>query len=68
VTSERRILGRMTEPTYDAIVGGARCAGAPTSMLLAHRGYHVLLVDHAYSRTICPDMPPAIPTALNRSP
>lgn len=30
---------------YDAIVVGARCAGAPTAMLLARRGYQVLLVD-----------------------
>lgn len=35
----------MTTDTYDAIVVGARCAGAPTAMLLARRGYHVLLVD-----------------------
>lgn len=32
---------------YDAIVVGARCAGAPTAMLLARRGYKVLLVDDA---------------------
>ncbi len=32
---------------YDAIVVGARCGGSPTSMLLAHRGYRVLLVDRA---------------------
>jgi flavin-dependent dehydrogenase len=32
---------------YDAIVVGARCAGAPTAMLLAQRGYRVLLVDRA---------------------
>ena len=32
---------------YDAIVVGARCAGSPTSMLLARRGYRVLLVDRA---------------------
>jgi 2-polyprenyl-6-methoxyphenol hydroxylase-like FAD-dependent oxidoreductase len=32
---------------YDVIVIGARCAGAPTAMLLARRGYHVLLVDRA---------------------
>src|SRR5258708_24375736 len=30
---------------YDAIVVGARCAGAPTAMLLARKGYKVLLVD-----------------------
>ena len=32
---------------YDAIVVGARCAGAPTAMLLARRGLKVLLVDRA---------------------
>ena len=32
---------------YDAIVVGARCAGATTAMLLARRRYHVLLVDRA---------------------
>jgi flavin-dependent dehydrogenase len=32
---------------YDAIVVGARCAGAPTAMLLARRGLRVLLVDRA---------------------
>ena len=30
---------------YDAIIVGARCAGSPTAMLLAQRGYRVLLVD-----------------------
>src|SRR4051794_26118744 len=33
--------------TYDAIIVGARCAGAPTAMLLARQGFRVLLVDHA---------------------
>jgi flavin-dependent dehydrogenase len=32
---------------YDVIVVGARCAGSPTAMLLARRGYRVLLVDRA---------------------
>src|SRR5262249_44696247 len=32
---------------YDAIVVGARCAGSPTAMLLARRGWRVLLVDRA---------------------
>jgi 2-polyprenyl-6-methoxyphenol hydroxylase-like FAD-dependent oxidoreductase len=32
---------------YDAIVVGARCAGSPTAMLLARKGYEVLLVDRA---------------------
>jgi flavin-dependent dehydrogenase len=30
---------------YDVIVVGARVAGSPTAMLLARRGYNVLLVD-----------------------
>jgi 2-polyprenyl-6-methoxyphenol hydroxylase-like FAD-dependent oxidoreductase len=30
---------------YDAIIVGARCAGSPTAMLLARRGYKILLVD-----------------------
>ncbi|MDQ2808179.1 MAG: NAD(P)/FAD-dependent oxidoreductase [Chloroflexota bacterium] len=30
---------------YDAIVVGARCAGSPTAMLLAQRGYRVLLLE-----------------------
>ena len=32
---------------YDAIVVGARCAGSPTAMLLAQKGYNVLLIDKA---------------------
>lgn len=32
---------------YDAIVVGARAAGSPTAMLLARKGYRVLLVDRA---------------------
>ena len=37
----------MTGTRYDAIVIGARCAGAPTAMLLARSGHKVLLVDRA---------------------
>jgi flavin-dependent dehydrogenase len=37
----------MTANTFDAIVVGARVAGAPTAMLLARLGYRVLLVDRA---------------------
>src|SRR5688500_8215256 len=37
----------MSEPRYDAIVVGARCAGSPTAMLLARKGYRVLVVDRA---------------------
>jgi flavin-dependent dehydrogenase len=33
--------------SYDVIVVGARCAGSPTAMLLARKGYHVLAVDRA---------------------
>jgi 2-polyprenyl-6-methoxyphenol hydroxylase-like FAD-dependent oxidoreductase len=40
---------RRTTPSlmYDVIVVGARCAGAPTALLLARRGYRVLLVDRS---------------------
>ena len=32
---------------YDAIIVGARSAGAPTAMLLARKGYRVLLLERA---------------------
>jgi flavin-dependent dehydrogenase len=32
---------------YDAVVVGARCAGASTAMLLARRGHRVLMIDRA---------------------
>lgn len=32
---------------YDVIIVGARCSGSPLAMLLARRGYRVLLVDRA---------------------
>ncbi|HXW53169.1 MAG TPA: FAD-dependent monooxygenase, partial [Myxococcota bacterium] len=31
--------------SFDAIVVGARCAGSPTAMLLARKGFRVLLMD-----------------------
>ena len=37
----------MAEHQYDVIVVGARCAGSPTAMLLARKGYKVLVVDRA---------------------
>jgi 2-polyprenyl-6-methoxyphenol hydroxylase-like FAD-dependent oxidoreductase len=37
----------MSTASYDAIVVGARCSGAPTAMLLARRGLRVLLLDKA---------------------
>lgn len=39
---------------YDAIVVGARCAGSPTALLLARKGYKVLMLDRA---TFPSDMP-----------
>lgn len=38
---------------YDALVIGARCAGSPTAMLLARKGYNVLLVDKASFPSDC---------------
>jgi len=38
---------------YDVIVIGARCAGAPTALLLARKGYRVLLVDKAAFPSDC---------------
>ena len=35
------------EQAYDAIIVGARCAGSPTAMQLARKGYRVLVVDRA---------------------
>jgi 2-polyprenyl-6-methoxyphenol hydroxylase-like FAD-dependent oxidoreductase len=37
----------MTRAAYDAIIIGARCGGSPTAMLLARKGYRVLLCDKA---------------------
>src|SRR6266550_3977356 len=39
--------GDMADDSYDAIVVGARCGGSPTAMLLARKGYNVLVVDRA---------------------
>ncbi|HUK63992.1 MAG TPA: FAD-dependent oxidoreductase, partial [Dongiaceae bacterium] len=38
-------MERPLSPRYDAVVVGARCAGAATAMLLARRGLSVLLFD-----------------------
>lgn len=43
-----------TRPYYDAIVVGARCAGAATAMLLARAGLHVLNVDRSAPGTDTP--------------
>jgi 2-polyprenyl-6-methoxyphenol hydroxylase-like FAD-dependent oxidoreductase len=39
--------GNLARTPYDAIVVGSRCAGSPTAMLLARKGFRVLLVDRA---------------------
>jgi len=46
-TSERFQKEHLMTNSFDAIVVGARCAGSPTAMLLARRGYRVLVVDRA---------------------
>src|SRR5260221_2356225 len=47
MVTTRRTGGRQMSKGYDAIVVGARCAGSPTAMLLARKGYRVLVVDRA---------------------
>ncbi len=47
VTAPDGSEGTVMTISYDAIIVGARCAGAPTAMLLARKGYRVLLVDRA---------------------
>jgi 2-polyprenyl-6-methoxyphenol hydroxylase-like FAD-dependent oxidoreductase len=42
-----RETASITKERYDAVVVGARCAGAATAMLLARGGHSVLLVDGA---------------------
>jgi 2-polyprenyl-6-methoxyphenol hydroxylase-like FAD-dependent oxidoreductase len=37
----------MSQQDFDVIVVGARCAGAPTAMLLGRKGFKVLVVDRA---------------------
>ena len=55
--------------SYDVIIVGARCAGSPTAMLLARKGYKVLVVDKATfpSDTLSTHLihPPGV-AALNR--
>ena len=57
------------DKTFDVIVVGARCAGSPTAMLLARKGYRVLAVDRASfpSDTVSTHLvhPPAV-NALSR--
>jgi 2-polyprenyl-6-methoxyphenol hydroxylase-like FAD-dependent oxidoreductase len=47
MNSTDRAGHRAAARRYDAIVVGARCAGAATAMLLARKGYDVLLADRA---------------------
>ncbi len=49
MTSEQATISRASGGArrYDVIVVGARCAGATTAMLLARKGYDVLIVDRA---------------------
>jgi len=44
---EEAYLMSVAKTKYDVIVVGGRCAGSPTAMLLARRGYRLLLVDRA---------------------
>ena len=37
----------MAGKSFDVAIVGARCAGSPTAMLLARKGYRVPLVDRS---------------------
>ncbi len=45
ITDLGLLRGRRMSLMFDVIIVGARCAGAPLAMLLARRGYRVLVVD-----------------------
>src|SRR4051812_24995570 len=45
--SSHPVRGTDMNSAYDAIIVGGRCAGSPTAMLLARKGYRVLVVDRA---------------------
>jgi 2-polyprenyl-6-methoxyphenol hydroxylase-like FAD-dependent oxidoreductase len=47
MATERKNKEKPMTKSYDAIIIGARCAGSPTGMLLARKGYRVLIVDRA---------------------
>ena len=47
VSDVSREVEGVASDEYDVVVVGARCAGAPTAMQLARRGYRTLLVDKA---------------------
>jgi flavin-dependent dehydrogenase len=51
---------------YDVIVVGARCAGSPAAMLLARKGYDVLLVDRATFPSDTPTAHFVIPPGVAR--
>jgi flavin-dependent dehydrogenase len=53
---------------YDEIVVGARCAGSPTAMLLARKGYRVLVVDQCPRGMSRRDRPTRSTSARSRSP
>jgi flavin-dependent dehydrogenase len=58
-TGDNLVDSRSADPRhspamYDAIVIGARCAGSPTAMLLARKGYRVLLLERATLKSEVP--------------
>ena len=42
-----KTISRSVLPRYDAVIVGARCAGAATAMLLARAGLRVLVIDRS---------------------
>jgi len=51
---------------YDAVVVGARCAGAATAMLMARAGLRVLVLDRVHpAGTRCPRMRSCTPVCCS---
>src|SRR4029078_12134497 len=50
-TMERFMRPQAEMDRYDAVIVGARCAGAATAMLLARAGLDVLVVEQGARRT-----------------